>query len=82
LTPAESKWLKQLQKVFDSCPSKRLGAYTTGDAMITIYDKTVFDAYNDTKSKLDQREETAIHANLGTVVTRIKTPFQIDGISG
>lgn len=45
LTQAEKKWIDQLQKILDSCPSKRLGAFTIGDADFSIYDKPVFDAY-------------------------------------
>lgn len=38
LTKAEAAWVKKLQAVIDECPSKRLAAYTVGDADITLYD--------------------------------------------
>lgn len=38
LTKAEAAWVKKLQAVIDECPSKRLAAFTVGDADIRLYD--------------------------------------------
>ncbi len=40
LTDIERKWLNKLQKVLNECPSDRLGFYTIGDPMVTVYDRT------------------------------------------
>lgn len=37
LTKEEVKWLRDVQKVLDKCPSKRLGFYTIGDPNIFLY---------------------------------------------
>ena len=36
LTAEERKWVKQVQKVLDKCPSKRIGFYTIGDNNIGL----------------------------------------------
>lgn len=39
LTKKEATWLSRLQDVLDECPSTRLGFYTVGDPILTVYDK-------------------------------------------
>ena len=39
LTRAERKWVQELQKVLDKCPSERLGFFTIGDCDVSLYDK-------------------------------------------
>lgn len=39
LTKDEAAWVKRLQRILAECPSDRIGAYTTGDSMITLYDR-------------------------------------------
>lgn len=43
LTAAERKWLNDVQKVLNRCPSKRLGFATSGDRDITVYDSSFSD---------------------------------------
>lgn len=81
LTKVEKKWLAELQTVLDKCPSKRLGAYTTGDAVLSIYDKPVFDRYRDANPR-DERDDVWVHQDIGTKLCVIDTPFQIDGVAG
>lgn len=81
LTPAESKWIKQLQELVANCPSKRMGAYTTGDAEIAIYDKPVFDTYR-ADNNSDMRDDVHIHEQLGTVLARVQMPFNVEGVCG
>jgi hypothetical protein len=81
LTTAEKKWVDELQAVLNKCPSKRLGAYTTGDADLKIYDKPVFDAYRDANPR-DDRDDVIVHQEIGTVLDSIDTPFQVDGVAG
>ena len=38
LTVREAKWIDRLNRVLASCPSERLGFYTTGDKDVSIYD--------------------------------------------
>ena len=40
LTLKEKQWLQRVQKALDSCPSNRLGFYTSGDPTISIFDAT------------------------------------------
>ncbi|MDX7490210.1 hypothetical protein [Serratia marcescens] len=40
LTTEEKKWVSDVQKVLNRCPSKRLGFATTGDRDITVYDSS------------------------------------------
>lgn len=40
LTKEERKWLNDVQKVLNRCPSKRLGFYTIGDPTIYVYDRS------------------------------------------
>jgi len=82
LTPAEKKWVNQLQDVLNLCPTKRLGAFTIGDPELAIYDKPVFDAYRKTMHHRDERDDVQIHDELGTVLVRLSMPFQVDGVSG
>lgn len=81
LTAAEAAWLKQFQALMEKCPSKRLGAYTVGDADLTIYDKSVHDKHLKANPR-EERDDTAVHAELGTVLISIKMPFQVDGVCG
>lgn len=81
LTPAEQKWLKQFQALMNKCPSKRLGAFTTGDPYLSIYDKPVFDGYREEVGNED-RDDVEIHHQLGTVLATVTMPFQVDGVAG
>lgn len=40
LTHAERRWIRELQKVLNKCPSERIGFFTTGDCDIKLFDKT------------------------------------------
>ena len=40
LTFREKQWLQRVQKALDSCPSNRLGFYTSGDPTVSIFDAT------------------------------------------
>lgn len=81
LTPAEAKWLKDFQALMDTCPSKRLAAYTVGDPDLVIYDKPVFDAYRNANSR-DDRDDVVLHDELRTKLGRISMPFLVDGVCG
>lgn len=81
LTAAEAKWVQKVQALMAECPSKRLGAYTIGDAEIRLYDKPVFDAHRNANPR-DDRDDVIIHQEIGTVLATIDTPFQVDGVAG
>lgn len=40
LTAKEKRWVSDVQRVLDKCPSKRIGFYTIGDNDISLYDKS------------------------------------------
>ena len=80
---AESEWFKKFQELMDACPSKRLGAFTTGDADLTIYDKPAFDEYRkDLETKVrDIPDDVTMHNDIDSVLGTIRMPFQVDGVS-
>lgn len=39
LTKKELAWIKKVQKVFDECPSSRIGFYACGEDTLHLYDK-------------------------------------------
>lgn len=85
LTKAEQSWITQFQALMAECPSKRLGAYTTGDADIAIYDKPAFDAYRkelEAKAGRNVPDDVNIHEEIGSVLAVIQMPFQVDGVAG
>jgi hypothetical protein len=84
LTPAEKKWLKKLQTVLNECPSERFGAYTVGDADITVFDQVKLDKWLETNPALhavsgefcDQVEKA------GAFIQRVEFPFSVESTSG
>lgn len=84
LTAAEIRWLERFQELMRACPSKRLGAYTVGDADLTIYDKPMFDIAReeDESKRRDARDDVSVHADYNTVLYIIHMPFQVDGVAG
>lgn len=83
LSKAESKWLADVEKLLLACPSRRLGAYTVGDAELHIYDREVSDAWlveNSRRGDVVDAEEQ--HKRAGSHLGRISTGFQIDSCAG
>lgn len=81
LTIDEARWVKKFQALMKKCPSNRLGAFTTGDPEITLYDKTVLSTYLDSNRR-DERDEVVIHHELGTMLASINMPFKVDTLCG
>lgn len=81
LTTAEKKWLKDLEQLLNSLPSKRLGAYTIGDADLIFYEKVVSDAWcaENPRKVLDA---CAQHQAAGSHLATITAGFQIDSCAG
>jgi hypothetical protein len=52
LTKAEKKWVSDVQKVLNKCPSERIGFYTIGDRTVQLYDKTRDDEITDRSDDL------------------------------
>lgn len=76
LTTEEKKWLKQLEKVFNKCPSSRLGCYTIGGAALTFFDNEMTYLCED-GDVCDGKAEVA-----GIELASINTKINIDGVSG
>lgn len=77
LTTEEKKWVSDVQKVLNRCPSKRLGFATTGDRDITVYDSS----YSELIFKTLEHEggdyiPTA--TKLGAVLGVINFPSQVE----
>jgi hypothetical protein len=72
LTRDERKWLRDVQRVLDACPSDRLGFYTIGDPQVTVYNRTKEEKINalmDAHDKMDfpqavQDAKADLHINL------------------
>lgn len=81
---AELEWFKKFQELMAACPSKRLGAYTTGDEYLAIYDKPAFDEYRkDLETKVrNMPDDVIMHSDIGSVLGTITMPFRVDGVSG
>lgn len=83
LTKAEAKWLSEVEKLLLACPSKRLGAYTVGDAQLHIYDKEVSDAWLvENRLPRDGLDAGEQHRRAGSSLGCISTGFQIDSCAG
>lgn len=83
LTKAEAKWLADLEKLLQSCPSNRLGAYTTGDATLYIYDRDVSDAWLAVNHRArDVFDASEQHRRAGSQLGFISTGIQIDSCAG
>lgn len=81
LTTAEKKWLNDVQKVLNRCPSKRLGFATAGDRDITVYDSSFSDLICETlEHEGGDYIPTAI--KLGAVLGVINFPSQVESTAG
>jgi len=81
LTAAEAKWLASLQRVFQACPSKRLGCYTIGDAGLSFYDKDVATAWREANGD-PSMDAGPLHAAAGSELGDIHTKINIDSCAG
>lgn len=51
LTAKEKKWVSDVQRVLDKCPSKRIGFYTIGDNDVSLYDRNFEDKISNLQTK-------------------------------
>lgn len=83
LTNAEAKWLADLEMLLRSCPSKRLGAYTTEDTTLYFYDKEVSSAWlAKNRSSINVLDASEEHRRAGSYLGFISVGFQIDSCAG
>lgn len=78
LTKAEAAWIKRVQAVLDECPSDRIGAFTIGDADVTLYDRTK-EAEIGADSEQDFGKAVAC---AGAELGALRFPFQVHSTSG
>jgi hypothetical protein len=81
LTKSESDWIKKLQTVLDECPSSRLGAYTTGDAALRIYDNRFESRINKIIDSGTSEFCMAVD-DVGAAICTLNTPFPIHSTAG
>lgn len=81
LTKEERAWIKKLQKVLDSCPSKRLEAGTGGDPEVAIYDKVALEAYMETLPRhgSDDTDPYQLIQDIDGFLARVRFPFKVVG---
>lgn len=78
LTKEERKWLNDVQKVLNRCPSKRLGFATAGDREITIYDNAFSQAIEDHIFSSGTGDFIPTASRLGAVLGEIRFPANVD----
>jgi len=80
LTQAERKWLKDLQRVLDRCPSTRLGFFTIGDPEVTVIDQPATDTF---EREHGERGDYCITVDAaGTCLGRLKFPERVHSTAG
>ncbi|MEO9787540.1 MAG: hypothetical protein ABJF67_08020 [Aurantimonas coralicida] len=75
LSKEESAWIKKLERVLLSCPSRRLGLATIGDAGLDVFDDEV-------ARRHDIPIEDGGIARHGVSLGHVKSRPTIHGISG
>ncbi len=86
LTKEELAWLHALQAHLDKCPSTRIGAFTTGDRSLFVYDKVARNKWaerNGGSFKVEDRyAEVEIIEKAEAHRFTLRFPFQVDGLVG
>lgn len=82
LTKEETRWLKQLQKVLDACPSDRLGFYTVGDPVLTVYDKSLEEQIETFMDYNQPCEFGCAVETIGARFMELKFPAHVHSVSG
>ncbi|EPA9109503.1 hypothetical protein [Serratia marcescens] len=78
LTAAEKKWVSDVQKVLNRCPSKRLGFATAGDRDITIYDNAFSQAIEDHIFSNGTGDFIPTAERLGAVLGEVTFPANVE----
>ena len=82
LTPAEEKWIAELQAVIDKCPSKRIAGFTIGDPRISLYDASKNEQiYAIQEAGSDIEFGNAVEEANASLAS-IRCPFQIHSVAG
>ena len=82
LTKKEADWVAEIQSVLDKCPSKRIEAFTIGDASITLFDKSNMAKIEDNLSKNPNNEWCTAVEETDSVFTHLKFPFAVHSTAG
>lgn len=82
LTNEEAAWIKKLQKVLDACPSDRIGAYTIGDANITLYDRGLGAEINEIYDSRDDVDFCKAVAEVDAELGLLNFPFPVESTAG
>ncbi|HGM6992112.1 TPA: hypothetical protein ACKP7H_002364 [Serratia marcescens] len=82
LTAAELKWLNDVQKVLNRCPSKRLGFATMGDRNIAVYDTAFSQAIEDHIFSGGTGDFIPTAEQFGAVLGEITFPANVESTAG
>lgn len=82
LNAAEKKWLNDVQKVLNRCPSTRLGFATMGDRNVTVYDKSFALAIEDHIFSSGTGDFIPTADRMGTVLGEIVFPANVESTAG
>ena len=81
-TEEELKWLKNLEKMLMSCPSKRLECWTMGDQNLTFYDKNLYEEQDAKYGTYGSPDVGGVVTASGSFSISINAPFGIVGGCG
>lgn len=82
LTAAERKWLNDVQRVLNRCPSKRLGFATMGDRDVTVYDTSFSQAIEDHIFSSGTGDFIPTADQLGAVLGVVTFPANVESTAG
>lgn len=82
LTAKERAWAEELNRVLQACPSKRIGAFTIGDANLSLYDKEL-EARPDIQKAVMRASDFCIGVReTGIGLAVVHSAFQIHSTAG
>jgi hypothetical protein len=82
LSAVEKKWLNDVQKVLNRCPSTRLGFATMGDRSVTVYDNAFSQAIEDHIFSSGTGDFIPTAELMGAVLGEIVFPANVESTAG
>lgn len=82
LTEAERKWLKDVQRVLNRCPSTRLGFYTIGDREITVIDQDETNSFEELNGWGDKADYCTLVNKAETRLGELDFPNNVHSTAG
>jgi len=80
-TKEEKAWMKKVENLLMNPPTERLGFYTTGDADLTVYDKT-HDPEIDLMQRVEEEDFCVCVERFGAEIGVIRSASNIHSTAG